>query len=156
MGHGDLALVLLPISSKSESSSLKNTRIQLTTSIPYAPFQKSDKIHRIADWHEATVDASGRTRGGHSGRTRAAYGAGEANIFGYVHEEDEKSFSLVDSGKPVAKAKNALRPLGGRGRGGAAGRGNTRGRGGLGGRGDGRGGFGARRGGRYDRQVSIC
>jgi translation initiation factor 3 subunit D len=73
-----------------------------------------------------------------------------------VHEEDEKSFSLVDSGKPVAKAKNALRPLGGRGRGGAAGRGNTRGRGGLGGRGDGRGGFGARRGGRYDRQVSNC
>lgn len=113
-------------------------------SIPYAPFQKSDKIHRIADWHDPALDPSGRTRNAYGGRTRAAYGAGEANAFGYVHEEDEKSFSLVDSGKPMTKSKNTLRPPMTRGRGGARGAAGGRGRGGPG-----RGGMRGR-GGRYD------
>lgn len=124
-------------------------------SIPYAPFQKSDKIHRIADWHEAPADSNRRGQGAYGTRSRAVYGAGEANAFGYVHEEDEKSFSLVDTGKPVAKGnKNSLRPPMNPGRGGArgmaGGRGRGAGRGGFGGR----GGAGGGRGGRYDNKVS--
>ncbi|ORY22762.1 eukaryotic translation initiation factor 3 subunit 7 [Naematelia encephala] len=121
--------------------------------IPYAPFSKSDKITRIADWHdpalEPTTGRGGRTQGVQIRRQgREAYGASETNAFGYVHEEDEKSFSLVDSGAraggvrgraPVRGATGRGRgtPLGGRGA--ARGRGAGFGRGAFGGRG-GRGG----------------
>ncbi|NXD32341.1 EIF3D factor, partial [Spelaeornis formosus] len=88
--------------------------------IPYAPYSKSDKITRIADWHDSadlnrpagrTAYASGARRGG-----REAYGASESNAFGYVHEEDERSFSLVDSGaRAGTRAKIPQRGRGGRG-----------------------------------------
>ena len=119
----------------------------LTLSIPYAPYSKSDKISRIADWHADYADApTNRRMGGQRYRTREAYGAADASAFGYVHEEDEKSFLLVDSGAN----RTSSRGRGVRGRGGRAvviGRGANRGatRGGPA-----RGGFNSRgRGGRW-------
>ncbi|OCF35369.1 eukaryotic translation initiation factor 3 subunit D [Kwoniella heveanensis CBS 569] len=116
--------------------------------IPYAPFSKSDKINRIADWHDPSADTAGG-RGGRQGYTqrrqgREAYGAAEGTVFGFVHDEDEKSFSLVDSGARTSTRGKAPirggRPLrgvatgrGGRGRGGPGGRGGFGGRGGRGG-----------------------
>ncbi|WWC61271.1 eukaryotic translation initiation factor 3 subunit D [Kwoniella dejecticola CBS 10117] len=117
--------------------------------IPYAPFSKSDKITRVADWHDLPADAQGgRQRQGQPRRQgREAYGAAEGTVFGFVHDEDEKSFSLVDSGaRTTNRTKGPIRAVrqlrgnaparGGRGRGG--------GRGGFGGRGRGgaRGGYG--------------
>ncbi|WVQ98599.1 eukaryotic translation initiation factor 3 subunit D [Kwoniella sp. CBS 9459] len=121
--------------------------------IPYAPFSKSDKINRIADWHDPSADTAGG-RGGRQNYTqrrqgREAYGAAEGTVFGFVHDEDEKSFSLVDSGartstrgKAPIRGGRPMRGLatgrGGRGRGGPGGRGGF---GGRGGRGGGRGGY---------------
>ncbi|WVR05058.1 eukaryotic translation initiation factor 3 subunit D [Kwoniella sp. DSM 27419] len=123
--------------------------------IPYAPFSKSDKISRIADWHDPSADVAGG-RGGRPNYTqgrrqgREAYGAGDATAFGFVHDEDEKSFSLVDSGARASTRGKAsargrvMRPAapirGGRGgRGGPAGA--RGGFGARGGRGGGRGGY---------------
>ncbi|WRT66990.1 eukaryotic translation initiation factor 3 subunit D [Kwoniella shivajii] len=115
--------------------------------IPYAPFSKSDKVTRVADWHDAPADANnGRQRQGQARRGgREAYGAAEGTVFGFVHDEDEKSFSLVDSGaRAGTRGKTPLRgrairstapTRGARGRGGARGGFGGRGRGG------GRGGY---------------
>lgn len=120
--------------------------------IPYVPFSKSDKISRIADWHEPALDmATGQRRQAYASQGRRAgreaFGASEANAFGYVHDEDEKSFSLVDSGnRPAARGRSTMRGAS-RGRGFQAGRGGRgRGtgfqpRGGFAGRGRGRGGY---------------
>jgi len=129
--------------------------------IPYVPYSKSDKITHVADWstESASADANARTRGPQGRPRREAYGASSsaAAAFGYVHDEDEKSFSLVDSGRAAAQLSSRGRGSGllgnrGRGRGGFASRGTAgRGRGGLGnsGRGGDRGGYGgAYRGGR--------
>nr|ODN81272.1 eukaryotic translation initiation factor 3 subunit D [Cryptococcus depauperatus CBS 7841]ODN99732.1 eukaryotic translation initiation factor 3 subunit D [Cryptococcus depauperatus CBS 7855] len=117
--------------------------------IPYAPFSKSDKITRIADWHDPQAEAAtgARTaRTAQPGSRRTAYGAAEGTVFGFVHDEDEKSFSLVDSG--VRTGVRGKAPIRGRNiRGistrGARGRGGQRGGFGFrGGRGGGRGGYG--------------
>ena len=83
---------------------------------------------------------------------REAYGAGESNAFGYIHEEDEKSFSVVDSGKAGARKPGTVNLRPNRGRGGAvrgvAARGRGAPRGGFAGR-----GRGGARGGDF-RQVS--
>ena len=77
--------------------------------IPYAPYSKSDKLGRFADWYEGTGDGrnpapgllanqgtrSGPTRGRKEGTQ--AFGSGTASAFAYFHIEDESSFSLVDS-----------------------------------------------------------
>ncbi len=130
--------------------------LSLQHRIPYVPYSKSDKITHVADWSEAAsaAEAASRARGPTRGR-REAYGASSsaAAAFGYVHDEDEKSFSLVDSGRAAAQLSARGRGgglLGGRGRGrGYAARGAVRGRGGLtnSGRGGERGGYaGAYRG----------
>ncbi|KAF8838622.1 translation initiation factor eIF-3 subunit D [Paxillus ammoniavirescens] len=125
--------------------------------IPYAPYSKSDKLGRFADWNDNTGDnrqtAAGvpntrDTRGG-PGRSKRegaqAFGSGTASAFAYFHVEDESSFSLVDN-------KAAPPRRGGFTRGRATGRGassfNNRGfqRGGRGNTAGGRGG--AQRGGR--------
>ncbi|GMK55393.1 hypothetical protein CspeluHIS016_0204490 [Cutaneotrichosporon spelunceum] len=124
----------------------------------YSAYSKFDKITRIADWHaEGDAGASNqRGRQQQQGRRqgREAYGAGDANAFGYVHEEDEKSFSLVDNSSRAA-ARGRPGGLRGRTTGGRgmipSQRGPQRGRaigapqrGGYGsrGRGGGRGGYG--------------
>ncbi|KAF8897893.1 eukaryotic translation initiation factor 3 subunit D [Infundibulicybe gibba] len=128
--------------------------------IPYAPYSKSDKLGRFADWNDLSSDnrqsavgqpATQNSRGGGPGGRRRdgnqAFGSGTASAFAYFHVEDESSFSLVDNKAAPPRRGGAF----GRGRGGPRGgasynsRGNARG---------GRGGFaqggrgGAQRGGR--------
>ncbi|KAJ3891708.1 eukaryotic translation initiation factor 3 subunit D [Lentinula edodes] len=121
--------------------------------IPYAPYSKSDKLGRFADWNETTSDtrqnavgmvSTQNTRTGPGGRRREGaqtFGSGTASAFAYFHVEDESSFSLVDN-------KNAPPRRGGtfiRGRGTARGGvGNYNARGGA--QRGGRGGFGGRGG----------
>lgn len=78
--------------------------------IPYAPYSKSDKLGRFADWNDLSSDnrqtavglpstQSARNTGA-SGRRRdgtQAFGSGTASAFAYFHVEDEASFSLVDN-----------------------------------------------------------
>ncbi|KAF6761964.1 eukaryotic translation initiation factor 3 subunit 7 [Ephemerocybe angulata] len=120
--------------------------------IPYAPFAKSDKLGRVADWNDLSTDnrqnqqgsQSQSNRGGAAGRRgdrNQAFGSGTASAFAYFHVEDESSFSLVDNKPaPARRGGGFNRGRGGpRGspwgaRGGAAS--NVRGgRGGPGGRG---------------------
>ncbi|KIR53284.1 eukaryotic translation initiation factor 3 subunit D [Cryptococcus gattii Ru294] len=118
--------------------------------IPYAPFSKSDKITRIADWHDPQAEAAAGTRTSRitqAGGRRTAYGAAEGTVFGFVHDKDEKSFSLVDSGVRVGARGKA--PIRGRSVRGVASARGVRGRGGQrggfstrGGRGGARGGYG--------------
>lgn len=116
--------------------------------IPYAPFSKSDKLGRFADWNETVSDtrqsaagapAAQNTRQGVPNRRRdgaPTFGSGTASAFAYFHVEDESSFSLVDNkAAPPRKSGPA------RGRGNARGgatyntRGGARtGRGGIAGR----------------------
>ncbi|KAI0092405.1 translation initiation factor eIF-3 subunit D [Irpex rosettiformis] len=122
--------------------------------IPYAPYSKSDKLGRFADWNDISGDSRGAgvgalpsqsTRGGAAGRGRRdgqpAFGSGTASAFAYFHAEDESSFSLVDS-KTTAVRRGGTS---------ARGRGSTRGTLGFAGRGGaqrgGRGGFTPGRGG---------
>lgn len=97
--------------------------------IPYAPYSKSDKLGRFADWYEGIGDGRGpatglsTTQGTRSGPTRGrkegtqTFGSGTASAFAYFHVEDESSFSLVDTKTTVTR------------RGGAITRGRTQGRG---------------------------
>jgi translation initiation factor 3 subunit D len=131
--------------------------------IPYAPYSKSDKLGRVADWNDLSGDGrqaatglpstTGGPRGGPRGRKeQQAFGSGTANAFAYFHVDDEASFSLVDN-KPASARRGAgySRGRGGT-RGGLSNRGgaqrSTRGLASTG-RGGGRGG-GARRGGWRD------
>ncbi|KAF8343728.1 eukaryotic translation initiation factor 3 subunit D [Amanita rubescens] len=114
--------------------------------IPYAPFSKSDKLGRFADWNETPTDtrqsaaATQNVRQGVLTRRKdgaPTYGSGTASAFTYFHVEDESSFSLVDN-----KATPVRRGIGSRGRGNTRGgntyntRGGARGgRGGIAGRG---------------------
>jgi translation initiation factor 3 subunit D len=85
--------------------------------IPYAPYSKSDKLGRFADWNDAegaariaAPIAAGATRGGARygrGREQAAFGSGTASAFAYFHVEDEASFSLVDNKAAPARRGNA-------------------------------------------------
>lgn len=79
--------------------------------IPYAPFSKSDKLGRFADWNDLSGENRGaavglpstqnQRGGGPGGRGRRdgnqAFGSGTASAFAYFHVEDESSFSLVDN-----------------------------------------------------------
>ncbi len=127
--------------------------------IPYAPYSKSDKLGRFADWNDISGDnrptnlglSSTQVRGGgQGGRGRRdgqpAFGSGTASAFAYFHAEDESSFSLVDNktgtmrrGGPLNRGRGGGRGGGGYSRGGAQ-------RGGRGGYNGGRGG--GQRGGR--------
>ncbi|CAL1700223.1 unnamed protein product [Somion occarium] len=123
--------------------------------IPYAPYSKSDKLGRFADWNDISGDnrqmtfgpasSQGPQRGGMSGRGRRdgqpAFGSGTASAFAYFHAEDESSFSLVDT-KTAATRRGG--PLG-RGRGGGRGGAGYAARGGA--QRGGRGGFYGGRGG---------
>lgn len=131
-------------------------------SIPYAPYSKSDKLGRFADWTEgdgrdqrgqSAPGAGGTGRGGaRTGGRRdgaQAYGSNAGSAFAYFHQEDEASFSLVDNrtgGLRRGPGQRGMRGGSGRnqgrtgasGRGGYSSRGYSRG-GGFGGRGNRRG-----------------
>lgn len=127
--------------------------------IPYAPYSKSDKLGRFADWNDLSSDnrpnvaglppTQSSRGGGPGGRGRdrnQAFGSGTASAFAYFHVEDESSFSLVDNKAAPARRGTGFNrgrgnargaPYGARGaargaRGGAAFRGNANQRGGAG------------------------
>lgn len=87
----------------------------------YAPFSRSDRLGKIADWAIDPVAAqrneNRQARGAFGRRDQASFGSGTNSLFAYAHAEDEASFSLVDN-RPT---KTTL----------GRGRGNGRGRGGL-------------------------
>ena len=88
--------------------------------IPYAPFSKSDKLGRFADWNDPAGDGRQATVGapttrdprGTAGRSRRdgaqAFGSGTASAFAYFHVEDESSFSLVDNKAAPPRRGNAF------------------------------------------------
>lgn len=135
--------------------------------IPYAPYSKSDKLGRFADWNDISGDnrqaASGATvnpRTGTRGRRDGAqtFGSGLPSAFSF-QVEDESSFSLVDNKTGAPRRGGAFT----RGRG--AGRGTGRGAGSYGSQRNTRGGFtanrgtgqrGARKGWRDWEKVSNC
>lgn len=95
------------------------------SSIPYAPYSKSDKLGRFADWNNTTGVATtstypdGAPRG--PGGRKEVFGSG-TGAFAYFHVEDESSFSVVDNntrGQPGQRGRGG--PGGGRGRGGGRG-----------------------------------
>ncbi|KAJ1308440.1 hypothetical protein OPQ81_004145 [Rhizoctonia solani] len=91
--------------------------------IPYAPFSKTDKLGKFADWTEVDGrDRPGATatqqRYGNRRDGQPAYGSGSTNAFAYIHEQDEASFSLVDN-KSAAPRRGGM--AFGRGRGGGRG-----------------------------------
>ncbi|KAI9364771.1 eukaryotic translation initiation factor 3 subunit D [Pilaira anomala] len=91
--------------------------------IPYAPYSKSDKLGRVADWTnpEGQKQDNNQTTGNRQGRTgfnrfnrdqHQAYGASFASAFAYTHNEDESSFSVVDN-RSAGTKKQALKAVGG-------------------------------------------
>lgn len=109
--------------------------------IPYAPYSKSDKLGRFADWNDASVDNRQNVAGlppaqpnratGQNRRREGnqAFGSGTASAFAYFHAEDESTFSLVDNkataprrGTGFSRGRGGARPPGGYG-----GRGMTKG-----------------------------
>lgn len=73
--------------------------------IPYAPYSKSDKLGRFADWNDISGDnrqtqsgAAVNPRTGTRGRKDGAqtFGSGIPSAFSF-QVEDESSFSLVDN-----------------------------------------------------------
>ena len=98
--------------------------------IPYAPYSKSDKLGRFADWNDTTSEGrqtavglpNTRDTRGVTGRSKRegaqAFGSGTASAFAYFHVEDESSFSLVDN-KAAPPRRGAFNRGRGSGRGGA-------------------------------------
>jgi translation initiation factor 3 subunit D len=123
--------------------------------IPYAPYSKSDKLGRFADWNDisgdnrqATGPSAGQTgtRAGRSGRQPpAAFGSGAANAFAYFHVEDESSFSVVANTAGASRRGGAMSRGKNNARGGFA---RTAQRGARGGPNAARGGGAGQRGGR--------
>jgi len=144
--------------------------------IPYAPYSKSDKLGRFADWNDLSSDnrqnvaglpsTQSNRGGGPGGRRRdgnQAFGSGTASAFAYFHVEDESSFSLVDNkAAPARRGTGFNRGRGGGARGGPAygargsARGGTRGGASFRGNANNRGGP-QRRGWRdWDKVRSCC
>ncbi|KAI0268148.1 translation initiation factor eIF-3 subunit D [Gloeopeniophorella convolvens] len=108
--------------------------------IPYAPYSKSDKLGRFADWNEISGDnrqaasgAAANPRSGPRGRRDGAqaFGSGAPSAFAF-QVEDESSFSLVDNKTGAPRRGGGFARGRGAGRGGAsynsrAPRGNARG-----------------------------
>ncbi|KIV77832.1 eukaryotic translation initiation factor 3 subunit D [Exophiala sideris] len=73
--------------------------------VPYAPFSKSDKLGRMADW--TSEGKEGRERGGRqygrNFRDQQIYGAGTSSLFAVQVAEDESSFSVVDNTRTTTK-----------------------------------------------------
>ena len=90
--------------------------------IPYAPYSKSDKLGRFADWNDLSGDgrqaagASANARGGRGRQAAQAFGSGAPSAFAF-QVEDESSFSLVDNKTSAPRRGNAF----------SRGRGTTRG-----------------------------
>lgn len=70
--------------------------------VPYAPFSKTDKLGKVADWQQTKEDELPKSYQQKRRDQYHAYGASAAKLFGAEQEED--SFSIVDAGAiPVNK-----------------------------------------------------
>lgn len=87
----------------------------------YAPFSKTERLGKIADWASDPAaalrnDNNRQSRGAFGRRDQSAFGVGSNPLFAYAHAEDEASFSLVDN-RPqkttLGRGRGAMR--GGRG-----------------------------------------
>ncbi|KAF8505873.1 translation initiation factor eIF-3 subunit D [Russula emetica] len=96
--------------------------------IPYAPYSKSDKLGRFADWNDISGDnrqaasgAAANTRTGTRGRRDGAqiFGSGVPSAFSF-RVEDESSFSLVDNKTGAPRRGGAFTRGRGAGRGGTS------------------------------------
>lgn len=65
--------------------------------IPFAPFNKNDRLGRVSDWTNKF-----------NNRTNRQFGQGLSDTFAYTHKDDESSFSLVDN-TPKFKPKDGRR-----------------------------------------------
>lgn len=77
--------------------------------VPYAPFIKSDKLGKIADWQSAKEDEQIPLKNNNLQKRRDlyhAYGASAAKLFGA--ETEEKGFSLVESTTFSSSNKQAV------------------------------------------------
>ncbi|KAI9894239.1 MAG: hypothetical protein M1814_004093 [Vezdaea aestivalis] len=79
----------------------------LHNGVPYAPYSKSDKLGRMADW--TTEGKEGRERGrqgyNRNYRDQQVYGAGTSSLFAVQAAEDESTFSVVDNTRSTAKTR---------------------------------------------------
>ncbi|KAJ9615344.1 hypothetical protein H2200_001419 [Cladophialophora chaetospira] len=75
--------------------------------VPYAPYSKSDKLGRMADWTQEGKE--GRDRGGRqygrNFRDQQVYGAGTSSLFAVQSAEDEATFSVVDNTRATTKTR---------------------------------------------------
>ncbi|KAL8966000.1 MAG: hypothetical protein Q9197_006225, partial [Variospora fuerteventurae] len=101
------------------------TTNSLVDGVPYAPYSKSDKLGRMADWTTEGKDREGRGGGRHYNRNykdQQVYGAGTSSLFAVQVAEDESSFSVVDNTRASTKTRGFGRGgatfIRGRGRGG--------------------------------------
>lgn len=77
--------------------------------VPYAPFIKSDKLGKIADWQSAKEDEQLPLKNSNLQKKRDlyhAYGASAAKLFGA--ETEEKGFSLVENAASSGGNKQAV------------------------------------------------
>lgn len=77
--------------------------------VPYAPFIKSDKLGKIADWQAIKEEEQPQMKNNGLQKKRDlyhAYGASAAKLFGA--ETEEKGFSLVEHGAPSSTNKQAV------------------------------------------------
>ncbi|KAL2263709.1 hypothetical protein VTK26DRAFT_5565 [Humicola hyalothermophila] len=75
--------------------------------VPYAPFSKSDKLGRMADWTENKDrdGRGGRQQYNRNYRDQQVYGAGSASLFAAPVAEDEASFSVVSNVRDSTKTR---------------------------------------------------
>ncbi|KAI9204306.1 putative eukaryotic translation initiation factor 3 subunit 7 [Polychytrium aggregatum] len=101
--------------------------------LPYAPFSKSDRLGKIADWGAPAQDGVLLDRRGNpvteersnrrTGRGQEVFGAGHAPLFAYAHSaEDDAAFAVVDRSTGLRKSTGLRSNRGGRG---GAGRGSS-------------------------------
>ncbi|KAM7221581.1 hypothetical protein V8F06_002972 [Rhypophila decipiens] len=139
----------------------KVTTETMLNGVPFAPYSKSDKLGRMADWTSDSKDGrdgrGGRQQYNRNYRDQQVYGAGSVSIFAPPVAEDESTFSVVSNVRDSTKTRFGRGAVFTRGRGQRGGRGDARGTGRqqfqrTGGRGGGQygggGGYDGGRGGR--------
>ncbi|KAK4189025.1 eukaryotic translation initiation factor 3-like protein [Podospora australis] len=95
----------------------------LLNGVPYAPFSKSDKLGRMADWTDSKDrdGRGGRQQYNRNFRDQQVYGAGTASLFAAPVAEDEASFSVVSNVRDSTKTRFGRGAVFTRGRGGQRG-----------------------------------
>lgn len=75
--------------------------------VPYAPFSKTDKLGKAADWQQTKEEDMPRRFQERRRDQYHAYGASAAKMFGAEHEEED--FSIVDNNSQPVRKQAVLR-----------------------------------------------